>query len=67
MEEVLEIYQRPLDSRRPVICMDETSKQLVGETRLALPAAPGQPRREDYEYERHGVARACSHYLVNFC
>jgi DDE superfamily endonuclease len=56
MEDVLEIYQRPLDPARPVICMDETSKQLVGETRLALPAAPGQPRREDYEYERHGVA-----------
>jgi DDE superfamily endonuclease len=56
MEDVLEIYQRPPDSARPVICMDETSKQLVGETRSPLPAAPGQPRREDYEYERHGVA-----------
>jgi DDE superfamily endonuclease len=62
MEDVLEIYQRPLDSARPVICMDETSKQLVGETRLTLPAAPGQPRREDYEYERHGVAN-----LFLFC
>jgi DDE superfamily endonuclease len=56
MEDVLEIYQRPLDPAYPVICMDETSKQLVGETRVALPAAPGQPLREDYEYERHGVA-----------
>jgi hypothetical protein len=56
MEDVLEIYQRPLDPTHPVICMDETSKQLVGETRLALPLAPGQPQREDYEYERHGVA-----------
>ena len=62
MEDVLEIYERPLDSARPVICMDETSKQLVGETRSALPAAPGQPRREDYEYERHGVAN-----LFLFC
>jgi Homeodomain-like domain len=49
MEDVLEIYQRPRDSTHPVICMDETSKQLVGETRIALPAAPGQPQREDYE------------------
>jgi DDE superfamily endonuclease len=39
-----------------VICMDETSKQLVGETRVSLPVAPGQPQRDDYEYERHGVA-----------
>jgi transposase len=56
MEDVLTVYQRPLDPAHPVICMDETSKQLVGETRLALPVAPGQPQREDYEYERHGVA-----------
>ena len=55
-EDVLEISQRPLDPARPVICRDETSKQLVGETRIALPIAPGQPQREDYEYERHGVA-----------
>jgi DDE superfamily endonuclease len=56
MEEVLTVYQRPFDPAHPVICMDETSKQLVGETRIALPAEPGQPQREDYEYERHGVA-----------
>ena len=56
MEDVLTVYHRPLDPAHPVICMDETSKQLVGETRLALPTAPGQPQREDYEYERHGVA-----------
>ncbi len=62
MEDVLEVYQRPLDSARPVICMDETSKQLVGETRLTLPAVPGQPRRENYEYERDGVAN-----LFLFC
>lgn len=62
MEDVLEIYQRPRDSTHPVICMDETSKQLVGETRMALPVAPGQPSREDYEYERHGVAN-----LFLFC
>ena len=49
MEDVLEIYQRPLDPARPVICMDETSKQLVRETRVSLPVAPGQSQREDYE------------------
>jgi hypothetical protein len=56
MAEVLTVYQRPLDPAHPVICMDETSKQLVGETRVALPVEPGQPQRTDYEYERHGVA-----------
>lgn len=56
MEDVLEVYKRPLDSQRPVVCLDETSKQLVGETRVPVPAAPGQPRRVDYEYERKGTA-----------
>jgi len=56
MEDVLAVYQRPLDPAHPVLCMDETSKQLVGETRISLPVAPGQPQREDDEYERHGVA-----------
>jgi DDE superfamily endonuclease len=56
MEDVLTVYQRPHDPVYPVICMDETSKQLVGETRVSLPVAPGQPQREDYEYERRGVA-----------
>jgi len=49
MEDVLTVYQRSLDSAHPVICMDETSKQLVSETRVALPVEPGQPRREDDE------------------
>ena len=49
MEEVLEVYQRPPDPAQPVICMDETSKQLVGETRIPLPVAPDQPQREDDE------------------
>ncbi len=56
LEDVLAVYQRPLDPAYPVICMDETSKQLVGETRVSLPVKPGQPLREDYEYERQGVA-----------
>ena len=55
MEDVLDVYHRTYDPRFPQVCMDETSKQLVGETRTPLPAAPGQPARVDYEYERHGV------------
>ena len=55
MEDVLDVYEQPYDPRRPQVCMDETSKQLVGETRTPLPAAPGRPARIDYEYERHGV------------
>jgi hypothetical protein len=62
MEDVLAVYQRPLDPAHPVICRDETSKQLLGETRLPLPVEPGQGRREDYEYERPGVAN-----LFLFC
>jgi hypothetical protein len=56
MEDVLEVYTRPYDPDRPVVCLDEASKQLVGETRTPIPAAPGQPRRVDYEYERKGTA-----------
>jgi hypothetical protein len=56
MEDVLELYQEPYDSDAPVVCMDETSKQLVGETQAPIPAAPGRPARIDYEYERNGTA-----------
>lgn len=56
MEEVLAVYTRPYDPTRPVVCLDETSKQLVSETRTPLPAEPGQPERVDYEYERQGTA-----------
>jgi len=56
MEDVLEVYKRPYDPEQPVVCLDETSKQLVGETRTPIPAAPGQPARIDYEYERKGTA-----------
>jgi hypothetical protein len=55
MEQVLEVYQRPYDPRRPVVCMDEQPKQLIAEVNPALPAAPGQPARVDYEYVREGV------------
>ena len=56
MEDVLEVYQRPYDPRRPVVCFDEQSKQLIRETRTPVPAAPGRPERVDYEYERNGTA-----------
>jgi hypothetical protein len=56
MEDVLEVYQRPRDPGRPVVCLDETSKQLIVETRAAVPAKPGRKARHDYEYERNGVA-----------
>jgi DDE superfamily endonuclease len=55
MEDVLEVYTRPYDPRRPLVCLDETSKQLLRETRAGQPAAPGRPARRDYEYEREGV------------
>ena len=56
MEDVLETYQRPRDPDRPLVCLDETSKQLIKETRKPIPAKPGQPERHDYEYQRNGVA-----------
>jgi hypothetical protein len=56
MEDVLAVYTRPLDPARPLVCFDETSKQLVGEVRTPLPVAPGQPARYDCEYERQGTA-----------
>jgi hypothetical protein len=55
MEEVIEVYHRPHDPDRPVVCLDETSKQLIIETRTPIPAKPGQPRRVDYEYKRNGT------------
>ncbi len=56
MEDVLEVYTRPLDPKRPLVCLDETSKQLIGEIRAPLPPAPGTPSRFDGEYVRHGTA-----------
>jgi len=62
MEQVLEVYKRPYDPLRPVVCMDESPKQLIGETRQPLPMKPGEPARFDYEYRRCGV---CSIFLAN--
>jgi hypothetical protein len=56
MEDTLEVYHRPHDPDRPLVCLDETSKQLVAETRTPLPMLPGQPARYDYEYQRNGTA-----------
>jgi DDE superfamily endonuclease len=56
MEDVLEVYHRPHDPAQPLVCLDETSKQLVAETRQPLPMRPGDAARFDYEYKRNGVA-----------
>ena len=56
MEDVLEVYHRPYDQRRPQVCIDEVPVQLVGETRRPFPRAPGRPARYDYEYVRNGMA-----------
>ena len=56
MEDVLEVYTRPHDPARPLVCLDETSKQLTRETRIPIPMRPGRETRFDYEYERAGVA-----------
>ena len=59
MEDVLDVYHRPPDPRRPLVCLDELSKQLTGEVRTPLPPLPGHPARYDAEYERNGVANLC--------
>ena len=56
MEDVLDVYKRPYNPKLPMVCLDETSKQLIGETRIPVTASPGQPARYDYEYKRNGVA-----------
>jgi hypothetical protein len=56
MEDVLEVYKRPYDPIRPVVCLDETFKQLIGETREPLPMRPGSVERFDHVYTRNGVA-----------
>ena len=55
MEDVLDVYQQPYDAKRPVVCLDETSKELRDTPRGSLPLEPGQPERRDYEYARNGV------------
>jgi transposase len=55
MEEVLDVYRRPYDPKRPQICMDEMPKQLIAEKHDPVTVQPGQPHKQDYEYERHGT------------
>jgi hypothetical protein len=66
MEDVLSVYARPPDPARPLVCFDELSKELRADVRAPLPAIPGEPVREDCEYERHGTANlflACAPLL----
>ena len=56
MLDVLEVYERPYDPKRPVVCMDEKSKQLLQETRIPIKRKPGKPAKADYEYKRNGTA-----------
>lgn len=56
MEDVLQLYAETPDPRRPVVCFDETPRQLIGETRVPISSEPGKPRRVDYEYVRNGTA-----------
>jgi len=62
MEDILEVYRRPYDPEEPMVCMDETTKQLTKETRRTIPAEPGIPARYDYEYERNGVCNLFMFY-----
>lgn len=55
MEDTLEVYHRPYNERFPMVCLDETNRQLIAESRKAIPAKPGQKKRVDYEYRRNGV------------
>lgn len=55
MLDVLEVYERPYDPQKPVVCMDEKSTQLLKETRNTIPGKPGKPSKADYEYERNGT------------
>jgi hypothetical protein len=62
MEDVLDLYEEPYDEKRPVVCFDETSTQLIEETRQPIEAKPGRPERFDYEYKRNGTRN-----LFMFC
>ena len=61
MEDVLQVYSRPRDEKRPLVCLDEMCKQLIADVRDPQPALPGLAARVDYEYERRGM---CSAFMV---
>ena len=65
MEDVLQLYAEAPDPRRPVVCFDETPRQLIGEKRVPIPAQPGKPRRVDYEYVRNGTVNVFMFIDVN--
>ena len=62
MENVLEVYKREYNPKRPVVCMDESPKQMIGETKVPIQSKPGSVERHDYEYRRAGV---CNIFMVN--
>lgn len=62
MENVLDVYKRPFDQNNPVVCMDESPKQLIGETRVPIKMREGTEKRMDYEYKRNGV---CNIFIAN--
>jgi transposase len=62
MEKVLDIYKRPYDGDYPVVCMDESPQQLIGETKTPIPMSPGNVAKHDYEYKRNGT---CSIFLAS--
>lgn len=62
MEKVLDIYKRPYDENYPVVCMDESPQQLIGETKTPIPMSPGNVAKHDYEYKRNGT---CSIFLAS--
>ena len=61
MEKVLDVYKQPYDLQNPVVCMDESPKQLIAETRIPIPASPGKSEKHDYEYKRLG---ACNIFVA---
>lgn len=66
MEDILDVYARPIDPQRPLVCFDEAGKELQDDTRLPMPTAPGHSARIDFEYRRHGSANCllwCAPYL----
>jgi hypothetical protein len=62
MESVLDVYRRPYDASFPVVCMDESPRQLIDEVKTPIAGAPGRPARYDYEYKRHGI---CNVFMAN--
>lgn len=58
----MDIYKRPYNRNNPVICMDETPKQLIGKNKVPIPQGPGYPAKHDYEYKRNGV---CNIFMVS--